>query len=358
METDSPNPDALFGMDANVVRITNLSPRLSVVIPVHNGGDAFQRCLEAIASSSRLPDEWIVVEDGSTDGSGQQAERFGAHVLPLSGPAVGPAKARNAGAAAATGDVIIFLDADVVVHPDTLSQIASEFEQHSEIAALFGSYDDVPPASGYVSQYKNLLHHYTHQHGRREASTFWAGCGAIRRHVFEAIGGFSEVYSRPAVEDIELGMRLCEAGYRIALCPEIRCTHLKRWTLPNLLKTDIFQRAVPWSQLLARQRHLPNDLNLDVRSRLSAMLLWTALLLAPALFRSPCAGLGVGLIFAGFISLHRSFFGLLIRRGGAGLALAGFGLHSLYFLYSSLIFTLILLGNRRFLPRRTRAGRR
>ena len=49
------------------------------------------------------------------------------------------------------------------------------------IAAVFGSYDDEPGAPNLVSQYRNLLHHFVHQTGRTEASTFWTGCGAVRR---------------------------------------------------------------------------------------------------------------------------------------------------------------------------------
>ena len=58
-----------------------------------------------------------------------------------------------------------------------------------------------------VSQYRNLLHHFVHQHGHAEASTFWAGCGAIRRAAFDAVGGFDAArFPRPSIEDIELGL--------------------------------------------------------------------------------------------------------------------------------------------------------
>jgi hypothetical protein len=70
---------------------------------------------------------------------------------------------------------------------------------------VFGSYDDSPPAPAFTAQYKNLIHRYYHQRPRREASTFWAGCGAVRRSVFLGLEGFDvERYRVPSIEDIEL----------------------------------------------------------------------------------------------------------------------------------------------------------
>ncbi|HEM61257.1 MAG TPA: glycosyltransferase family 2 protein, partial [Chloroflexi bacterium] len=168
--------------------------KLSAVIPVHNGGENLRLCLEALTRSTRRPDEIIVVDDASTDGSGDLAQKFGARVLRLPGPPRGAALPRNRGAAIASGDLLVFVDADVAVSPQALALMERVMSEHQEIAALFGSYDTSPRASGLVSRYKNLLHHYVHQHGEREASTFWTGCGAIRRQVFHKLGGFDPSY--------------------------------------------------------------------------------------------------------------------------------------------------------------------
>ncbi len=87
--------------------------RLAVIIPVHNGGDDLRCCLEAVATSTRPPDEVMVTDDASTDGSGELARQQGARVIRLDGQPHGPAFARNRGAEIAQGDVIVFLDADV-----------------------------------------------------------------------------------------------------------------------------------------------------------------------------------------------------------------------------------------------------
>jgi glycosyltransferase involved in cell wall biosynthesis len=145
---------------------------LSVVIPIHNGGEDLQRCLKALKTSTRPPDEMIVIDDASTDTSASLAYSFGAIVLFQKGYPLGPAKARNRGAAVAEGDILVFIDADVMVHLDTLALIEQTMVEHPEISALFGSYDDAPPHRSLVSLYKNLQHHFVHHHSQREASTF------------------------------------------------------------------------------------------------------------------------------------------------------------------------------------------
>src|SRR5689334_1646152 len=176
--------------------------KLSVVIPVHNGGDDLRRCLEVLLDSTRPPDELIIVDDASTDESAELASELGLLVPSHSRDPIGPARARNRGVAHAQGDILVFIDADVMVHRDTLSGVESHFIERPEIAALFGSYDDSPPHRSLVSLYKNLQHHYVHHHSPRNSASFWTGMGAIRREVFIKLGGFDESFSRPSIEDI------------------------------------------------------------------------------------------------------------------------------------------------------------
>jgi len=332
-----------------------MSIKLSVIIPVHNGGENLRRCLDALAASTRPPDQVIVVDDASTDGSGDVARQAGAQVIRLDGSPHGPACARNRGAEAAEGDALVFLDADVAVHPDTLARMERALDTppsppleggiEGGIAALFGSYDDDPPTPGLVARYKNLLHHYVHQHGRRQASTFWAGCGAIRREAFQALGGFDEGYTRPSIEDIELGARLRRAGQRIWLCPDIQVAHLKRWTFVGLLRSDILDRAVPWTRLILRDRRLPADLNVDVRGRLGALAAWGLVIgLALGCWWPPLWA-GALLMVLALILLNADLYRFFARRGGIRFAVGAAGLHTLYLLYSSLVFAGLLAGH-------------
>ena len=251
-----------------ILRIQVLT--VSVVIPVRNGARLLRSCLEAIELSKSAVRECIVVDDHSSDGSRSVAQAAGAVVLQTRST-LGPAAARNLGAAYASGDLFVFLDADVCVLADTLQRIRARFEDEPTLDALFGSYDAEPAAPGLVSQYKNLLQHYVHQHGRTESETFWSGCGAVRSSVFRASGGFDERYTRPSIEDIDLGYRLKAAGCRIALDPGIQVRHLKKWRLGGLLYSDIFDRALPWTWLIVRSRRLPDDLNLSVSQRVTSV---------------------------------------------------------------------------------------
>jgi glycosyltransferase involved in cell wall biosynthesis len=244
---------------------------VSVVIPAHDAAAFLEACLTHLGRSRTPPLEVIVVDDGSTDGTADVARAHGARLLQTGGRR-GPAHARNLGSEAARGNVLLFLDADVCVRPDTVARIAAAFEADPELDAVIGSYDDSPDAPDFLSQYKNLMHCFTHQTGRRKASTFWSGCGAIRREVFFAHSGFAEGYGRPAIEDIELGYRLVMARRKVVLDRDLLVKHLKRWTLWSLMRTDILDRGIPWTELILRDGRMPNDLNVHLSQRVSVAL--------------------------------------------------------------------------------------
>ena len=304
--------------------------RVSVIIPVHNGGDAFRACLAAVSASNPRAHELIVVVDGPDAEASRLAAAAGARVITL--PAtVGPARARNLGAAEATGDILFFVDADVVVPPGLFGYVAARLRDNPDIAAVIGSYDDAPADPGFLSQYRNLLHHYVHQTAHEEASTFWCGCGAIRRQVFLDVDGFNGGFSDPSIEDIEFGYRLRQAGHRVRLAKEAQVTHLKRWTPLLLLRTDIFQRAVPWTRLIIRSRVLPNDLNVKTGSRVSVALVG---IMGAALAMTPSSrwALGVAaLAAAGLVALNSGFYGFLWRVRGPWFMLGALPWHCLYY---------------------------
>ncbi|MGB5961010.1 MAG: glycosyltransferase family A protein [Coleofasciculaceae cyanobacterium] len=311
--------------------------KISVLIPVHNGGDSFVRCLSSLAQAVPAAHEIIVVADGDSDGSWKIAEEFGAKVLriPTSG---GPAKARNLGASVAQGDILFFVDADVAICTDAISQVAAAFSDQPELAALIGSYDDAPGASNFLSQYKNLFHHYTHQTASEEASTFWGACGAIRREIFLELGGFDESYRRPCVEDIELGYRLKKAGYRIRLCKELQVKHLKNWQPISLLRAEIFYRALPWTELILRDRQFVNDLNLKLSSRLSVLLTFGLLGTLVAAFWSSGFLVLAGVLSLLLLVINASVYRFFLQKRGVWFTVRVIPWHWLYFFYSGLTF--------------------
>ncbi len=322
------------------------TPNISVIIPVYNGADYLNLCLQAVAASDYRAYESIVVDDGSTDDGRGIAAQFplSLRVVHLADGPRGPAYARNRGAEAACGAILFFLDADVVLSPGALRRVANLFQERSDVAAVFGSYDSRPAAAGMISRYRNLLHHFVHQDGNREASTFWAGCGAIRRSVFEEIGGFDDKrFSCPSIEDIELGYRLRQSGHRILLDKGLQGTHLKSWNLYSLIRTDISCRAMPWSRLILETKKLPNDLNLKLGQRVSfALIALACAFLALAAVRPKWLAVSAAALL-GVIALNRKLYGFFFRQHGAFFAAACIPLHLLYYLYSGFSYLYVWL---------------
>lgn len=301
--------------------------RLSVIVPATDQPPTLPRCRAALSAAVGGDDEVIVVDGPS---------------------GLSAAAARNAGARRATGDALVFVDADVTVHPDALSRIRTTLSERPGLDAVFGSYDDAPAVPTTVSTFRNLLHHHVHHSSPGPAETFWSGLGAVRRDAFHTVGGFDEArYPHPSIEDVDLGTRLVADGARIELDPAIQGTHLKAWTLRGMLWTDFARRGVPWVRLLLRRRRASAALNLGWRHRLSALA--SVLAVVGALLRRPRAAAAALLALAG---LNRRLYALLARRGGARGAAAGLVLHGLHHLAATAAVPVGLLAH--LLARRRR----
>ena len=168
--------------------------------------------------------------------------------------------------------MLLFLDSDVCVQPDSVTRLTAILAAEPDISAVFGSYDDSPAEQDFLSQYRNLMHHFVHQRSRRSAQTFWSGFGAIRTSVFRVHGGFDTSFSRPAIEDLQLGHELHRNGHSIILDRTIQVKHLKAWTFWGMVTTDVMDRALPWTELILRDSDMPRDLNLSISQRISVAL--------------------------------------------------------------------------------------
>jgi len=273
--------------------------RLSVIVPATVEAPTLPRCLAALEAAG--PDELLVADApaGAT-----------------------PALARNVAAERATGDVLVFVDADVLVHSDALERIRTRLRDPS-LAAVFGSYDAAPEAPGAVSGFRNLLHHHVHHAGAGRAQSFWTGLGAVRRAVFDSAGRLDP--QRRYLEDVELGARLVQAGARIELDPAIQGTHLKRYTLASMLHVDMVERAIPWVDLMLAGRAPHSALNAGARHRAAALLaIGTTLLLARRRPLPALAALGA------FAALNADLYATIARARGRREAAAAVPLHVLH----------------------------
>ena len=323
--------------------------QLTVVVPAHQAAGTIECCLRSLLSAGFAPPDVLVVDDGSRDDTGAIARGLGVRVLRHDVPQR-PAEARNAGVRASpAGEVVVFVDADVAVHPDVRDRIADRFAEESDLCALFGAYDTAPTAPTVVSRYRNLLHHFVHRRAHPDAETFWTGLGAVRRARFEALRGFDPAWDY--LEDVEFGLRLRAAGGRIRLDPRIQGTHLKAWTLGSMLRTDLWGRAVPWTRLLRARVASTGSLNTAPEHKVAAASVALFAASLPVALVWPPAAIGAAIATACFIGANARFLGFLARLHGPFFAFRAVPYHAAHYGAALVGFLYVSLIERRPVPR-------
>ena len=307
---------------------TSVDPVLvSVIIPARNASDALALCLDSVAASDYPRIETIVVSDASTDDTVEVARRHGARVVTNDRPC-GAAYARNVGASVATGDILFFADADVVLNPDAIGR-AAECLTSERAEAVFGSYIAETRVPQFTVRFKNYQHHFHHQHGSEHPVSFWSGCGAVTRRAFTALEGFD--VSLRFCEDIEFGHALVDAGRRVRLLKDMQAEHLKTYGLGRLIRSELSGRAIPWTRLIRSGRSRMGTLNTNVNGVLSVTLtglVWALGVLAP--LNSQFGWLALAsLVFLAV--LNASFLGFLARKRGVLFAAASMPLLFLHY---------------------------
>ena len=325
---------------------------VSLIVPAYNAEATLPECLKALGAAMRATDELIVFDDGSTDSTRSIAEAAGARIVSNPGQPRGPAHGRNKAAASATRPYLMFVDADVIIHADAIDRLVDEVQRTGAIAA-FGSYDDHPRSRRLPALYANLRHHFVHQSGSRDATTFWSGIGLMKADIFRDFGGYDDrLFAHPSIEDVELGMRLIAAGKRIRLVPEAQGTHWKDWTLWRVWHTDVVRRALPWSRLIADGEMAEADLNLARKERMLALLALSipAALVGGFLFKPLWAA--AALLLALYLIGILPFVRVLARRMNIVQLAAAIAMHLCYHVYASVTYASVMLATRLGLRRR------
>lgn len=303
---------------------------LSIIIPVKRDDPFIERCVAAAIEACAAGSEIIVVLDGWET---RRLDVFSAtgRVRVFSHHSAGPAVCRHFGALQAEHDWLCFLDSDVLVHSDVFIK-SRQYLSDSGDDGLIGSYDDHPEASSVVSRFRNLLHHYHHQRNHGKSGVFWGAFGIVRRSAYFDTGGFDASYRSASVEDIDLGYRLAASGHVVRIRSEVQVCHLKHWTLSNMIRTDIWLRARPWTMLMRRyKRWKDRPLNTSAREQISAGLACLTPLLFLLLFLdiSICWGFIFSLLC--FLLVQSHFYRFVVRHFSLLRIPQVIALHHIYF---------------------------
>jgi glycosyltransferase involved in cell wall biosynthesis len=306
----------------------------SICIPVRDDPQNLARCLAGFAGQNLTDCEIFVCDDGSrVPLTREQFSSAGVEFTLVRQVGQGPSVARNHLARMATGQFLFFVDADTVPRARLVENAKRIVAENPQIDAFYGSYDDEPFHKTLISSYRNLLHHFTHHQsakGGESVSTFWCGCGVIRRDLYLDFGGLSEFYDKPSIEDIELGTRISARGHKVKIYPDLQVKHLKKWTLRNWLHTDLFRRGIPWVRLMRATNDWASQLNFSWAQRMASLGAVVFVLSLPLILLRIEFALVSLVSLAAFLAPNLPFIDLVRRKRGIVSAIAVIPLHLMY----------------------------
>jgi GT2 family glycosyltransferase len=222
--------------------------RITAAVPCYNAERFIAGCIESLLDQSRPPDEILVVDDGSTDRTGQVLARLqGVRIIKLD-QNMGVAHARNVLLNSASGDLIVFIDADTVADPDLLRELEACCEQG--VAGVGGRAIEAAGDS-LADRWRRL--HACQGHGaefKPSVDFLWGVCSSYRKKVLVEAGGFDERF-RTNGEDAEIGFRLNRIGKRLAYTPDAIVHHERTDTFVSLCK--MMYRWYYWGYLAMRK---------------------------------------------------------------------------------------------------------
>ncbi len=308
-------------MSRSVAERAVRSQPISIIVPARDAAETLGACLDALAEQRGLdaPPEVLVVDDGSRD---ETADIAGAHRLAprlLRQPPRGAAAARNRGAAAAHGRLLLFTDADCRPRPDWAREMIRPFERDAELAGVKGFFESDQTAL--VARLTQAEYEAKEARMAARGAVPFADTAAAgyRAEVFRSAGGFRA--DLPAVEDTELAFRLAAAGRRIVVAPAARVLHRHPETWPAYLRRKWRYGRWGAEAYLAHPGRVADDSRTSAAMRLQLLLLppgLAAALLAPvSTLALPALGL-VALLFA----ISCLPFALRARAKGLDAALA------------------------------------
>jgi GT2 family glycosyltransferase len=215
-----------------------MSPSISIVVPVHDAAALTRRCLDAVLADLPAGCEVVVVDDDSTDSTAELLVSYGAAIRPLALPRnLGYAGACNEGAAAAGGEALLFLNNDTEPQRGWIEALA-DYAGRNPDAAVVGAKLLYPTGAvqhagivigqdGYPHNlYAGLPAEHPAVNRSRRLQAVTGACMLVERAAFEAAGGFDTGFDN-SLEDVDLCLRIGEAGGEVHYCHEAVVTHLE-----------------------------------------------------------------------------------------------------------------------------------
>lgn len=289
-DVDAPGPTPTAGR-----------PRIRIIIPAYKTDETLPQCLDALCTTDVVAAaEIVVVDDGGNDDLDEHLAVYPIDVI-RGATASGAAAARNRGATP-DADILVFLDADVVIEPGAIERLVQPIID-GRADATVGNYSDNVSGMTFAQSYKQLYisRVYCRQQGYIQ-NQYWTALGAIRSDVFYEIGGFRTVSTGAAGEDTELGQRLSQLNKRVYSVTNARGRHLKLYTVGSIIKND-FQKGVKDFQLTLTNRTRITDHRHATRVDIGAVVMAYCALLALALGWLLFPGIA-GWIFAATIGAY------------------------------------------------------
>jgi biofilm PGA synthesis N-glycosyltransferase PgaC len=209
--------------------------KITAYVPCHNGEKTVGQALEALRQQTRPADQYLFINDHCTDQSPAIAREKRFEVVDVAG-GKGLAAGRNVALKHATGDVLLGIDADVVIEANYIQELEKKFAEHPQVAGICGRLDE-----RYRDTTADLWRavHMAQHHGPREMMNprvLTGATSACRVPVLKQLGGWNERYQTNA-EDVDLSTRLTKAGFSFLYAPNCQAWHLRRDTTESVLRT-------------------------------------------------------------------------------------------------------------------------
>jgi len=232
----------------------DMKPKISVVVPVYNPSSAFNECLDSIASACQdlcSQVEVLVIDDYSNESIENIVRPYGFRLERMRQHS-GAGATRNFGAALAVGDILLFIDCDVIVPRDSLRKVLCYFDTDPRLTALSARPAIDNGGTGFFNAYKCIFSYNLFHRTQKDVCYLWTSFAAVRADPFRKVGEFSTNYKYAGWEDLELGLRLASIGCKIINSDRIEVIHRHFHNFRSLIKND-WKRAADYMKLLVHQ---------------------------------------------------------------------------------------------------------